>query len=337
MVTLLDAHDALLLDLDGTVYRGGTAIPGAPEAVAAAKQRGRALRYVTNNASRAPEAVAQHLRELGFPADVREVSTSSQAAAAVLADKLDPGAPVLVVGAEALRAEVRAVGLRVVESAADSPVAVVQGHSPETGWAQLAEACIAIRGGAYWLASNVDATLPTERGLLPGNGSMVAALRTATGLAPEVAGKPEPTQLVLAAESAGASAALVVGDRLDTDIAGASAAGLPALVVLTGVATPEQLLTAVAEQRCGYISEDLGGLVAPVAHVEVSVRPGWRVEVDGDRVTLAGADEGGEPLSALRSLCAVWWGAGGGVPGTVTPVGDEAAAALRKLGIAWSA
>ncbi|MGW0523458.1 HAD-IIA family hydrolase [Crossiella sp. NPDC003009] len=336
MMTLLDAYDALLLDLDGTVYRGGTAVPGAPEAVAEAKRRGRALRYVTNNASRAPEAVAQHLRELGFPADVREVSTSSQAAAAVLAAKLAAGAPVLVVGAEALRAEVRAVGLRVVESAADEPVAVVQGHSPETGWAQLAEACIAIRGGAYWLASNVDATLPTERGLLPGNGSMVAALRTATGQSPEVAGKPEPTQLVLAAESAEASSALVVGDRLDTDIAGANAAGLPALVVLTGVATPEGLLAAVPEQRCRFVAEDLGGLVAPVAHVEVGVRPGWLVEVDGDRVRLGGADESGEPLSALRSLCSVWWGAGGGVPSVVAD-GDAAAAALRKLGIAWSA
>ncbi|MCK2243865.1 MULTISPECIES: HAD-IIA family hydrolase [unclassified Crossiella] len=335
MTTLLDAHDALLLDLDGTVYRGGTAVPGAPEAIAEAKRRGRALRYVTNNASRAPEAVAQHLRELGFPADVREVSTSSQAAAAVLAAKLAAGSPVLVVGAEALRAEVRAVGLRVVEAAADEPVAVVQGHSPETGWAQLAEACIAIRGGAYWLASNVDATLPTERGLLPGNGSMVAALRTATGLAPEVAGKPEPTQLVLAAESAGASAALVVGDRLDTDIAGASAAELPALVVLTGVATPEGLLAAVPEQRCRYMSEDLGGLVAPVEHVEVGVRAGWRVEVVDGGLRLSGADESGEPLSALRSLCAVWWGAGGGAPSGVTPVGAEAEAALRKLGIAW--
>ncbi|MBP2477434.1 HAD superfamily hydrolase (TIGR01450 family) [Crossiella equi] len=334
MGTLLDAHDALLLDLDGTVYRGGTAVPGAPEAVAEALRRERAVRYVTNNASRSPAEVAQHLRDLGFPAGDEEVSTSSQAAAAVLGEKFPAGSPVLVVGAPALREEVRGVGLVPVSLAADEPVAVVQGHSPETGWERLAEACIALRGGAYWLATNIDATLPTERGLLPGNGSMVAALRHATGLVPEVAGKPERTQLVQAAASAGAETALVVGDRLDTDIQGAFAAELPALCVLTGVATPEQLLTAVPEQRCRYLSEDMSGLLLPVEQVEVAVREGWQVRVDGDVLVLAGQDTSGEPLSALRSLCAVWWADQGG-PVTVRPEGGEAEQALRKLGIAW--
>ena len=119
--------------------------------------------------------------------------TSAQSAARLLAAQLPSGSRVLVIGTDALAAEVNNVGLRPVRNWTDQPAAVVQGHSPETGWSDLAEAALAIRAGALWVAANVDRTLPSERGLLPGNGSMVAALRTATDREPQVAGKPRPT------------------------------------------------------------------------------------------------------------------------------------------------
>ena len=157
---------------------------------------------------------------------------------------MPPGAPVLIVGTESLAAEVRNVGLKPVRLWSDDPVAVVQGHSPQTGWPDLAEAALAIRGGALWVAANVDLTLPSERGLLPGNGSMVAALRAATDREPQVAGKPQPTLLTDALARGNFRTPLVVGDRLDTDIAGANAAGLPSLLVLSGVSTADDTVRA---------------------------------------------------------------------------------------------
>lgn len=181
MATLVDDFDCLLLDLDGTVFRGHEPTDGAVEALAATTAR---TLFVTNNASRSAEQVAGHLGELGFDAGADDVVTSAQSAAHLLARQISPGAAVLVVGTDALAAEIRAVGLTPVRQFADDPVAVVQGHSPDTGWAQLAEAALAVRAGALWVASNVDRTLPSERGLLPGNGSMVAALQAATDTTP---------------------------------------------------------------------------------------------------------------------------------------------------------
>lgn len=326
---LLATYDALLLDLDGTVYRGGEAVPGAAEAIKASRERGAGIRYVTNNASRKPASVAAHLNELGFQAADEEVSTSSQAGAAVLAEHLDPGALVLIIGTQALADEVIAVGLTTTRTFAPEVAAVVQGHSPETGWSDLAEAALAIRNGAFWVACNIDATLPTERGLLPGNGSMVAALRTATDVEPVVAGKPARPLMDQAIRSAGASKPLVVGDRLDTDIAGASAAELDALLVLTGVATPTQVLQAPAELRPRYVSADLSGLLLPLSEVEIGQQNGWDVKVGDGELTVTGS---GEVLALLRGLCAAWWPAGGG-PVTVRAGDDASMAALGALNI----
>lgn len=219
--TLLERHDVVLLDLDGTVYRGGELIDSAGASIRQVRRHSVALRYVTNNASSPAEAVAERLAGMGLPTEPFEVSTSAQAAAAVLAENVPAGSKVLVVGTEALASEVRARGLVPVSSRGEGPDAVVQGHSPETGWQRLAEACLAIRDGALWIACNGDVTLPSERGELPGNGAMVAALRAATGTEPRFAGKPRRPLLDRAVSSANGRAPLVVGDRLDTDIAGA--------------------------------------------------------------------------------------------------------------------
>ena len=143
MTVLRTQYDVLLLDLDGTLYAGAHAIPGTQAALGQGTQ---ALYYVTNNASRSPSAVSAHLTELGFDSEDDRVVTSSQTAVRLLAERLEPGAAVLVVGTDALADEVTRVGLLPVREFADSPVAVVQGHSTETNWSILAEACLAIRG-----------------------------------------------------------------------------------------------------------------------------------------------------------------------------------------------
>ncbi|CAJ1502645.1 HAD-IIA family hydrolase [[Mycobacterium] burgundiense] len=335
MSTLAQLHDCLLLDLDGTVFRGHAPTDGAVEALAAVTAR---QLFVTNNASRSAEDVAAHLRELGFAAVGADVVTSAQSAAGLLAEKLPGGAHVLVVGTEALADEVSAVGLVPVRMFADDPVAVVQGHSVDTGWAQLAEAALAVRAGALWVAANVDKTLPSERGLLPGNGSMVAALQTATDAVPLVAGKPAPTLMTDALSRGRFHAPLVVGDRLDTDIAGANAASLPSLMVLTGVSTAREAVHAVPEQRPTHIAATLTGLHAEAERLAVAAQPGWRVTHDGPvvRVEALGPDVDGDGLAVVRATAHAIW-ASGLEQVTIEAADDIAEAALRRWSLLDSA
>ena len=179
----------------------------------------------------------------------------------MLADRHPAGTKVLVVGAPWLAESVTQAGLVPVRLATDEPAAVVQGHSPDTGWRELAEACIALRAGADWVACNVDSTLPTDRGLLPGNGAMVAALVAATGLQPTGGREAGATAARRRVRLVDSQRPLVVGDRLDTDIACAVAAGSPSLLVFTGVSTAADLLAAVPAQRPTYLAFDLRGLV----------------------------------------------------------------------------
>lgn len=258
---LVDGYDLVIADLDGVVYLGDRPIPGAVEAVVELRRRGVPVVFATNNASRRAAEVARLLTGLGIPAQESDVLTSAHAAAQVVAARQPPGTPVLVIGADALREEVEAAGLRPVARADDAPPVVIQGYGPAVGWADLAEASVAIRNGATWVATNTDATLPSPRGPLPGNGSLVAALRTALDREPDlVIGKPQPELFHAAVRQAGARRPLVVGDRLDTDIAGAQRAGLDSLLVLTGVTDPELLRTAPPDRRPTYVATDLSGL-----------------------------------------------------------------------------
>jgi glycerol 3-phosphatase-2 len=239
---------------------------------------------------------------------------------------------VLVVGAEALRAEVRDAGLRPVGSAEDEPVAVVQGYGPEVGWKHLAEAALAVRAGAAWFATNTDRTLPSPRGPLPGNGSLVAVLRTALDRDPDVVvGKPQPALFTTAAALSHADRPLVVGDRLDTDIEGAVRAGMDSLLVLTGVSGPADLLSAPPERRPTFVATDLSGLFRPADDARLPApgdeAGGWRVTRDGERVVFDGS---GEPVDALRLLCGVTWS--GTSLAEVTAGSAEAGELLRS----WS-
>lgn len=258
--SLLADHDALLFDLDGTLLLGGVVIDDAPAALAAARAQGVRTLVVTNNASRTPEENAERLARLGMPFDIADVVTSPQVACGILAADLPPASPVLIVGAPALAEAVAAVGLRPVHRADDAPLAVVQGLGPTVGWPDLAEGCLAIRAGARWIATNEDATFPSERGELPGNGALVAALRVATGREPEVTGKPHRALLDAAAGRAGATRPLMIGDRLETDILAAVNAEMPSLMVLTGVSAADDVIATAADLRPTFVAADLRGL-----------------------------------------------------------------------------
>ncbi|MDT5349592.1 MAG: glycerol-phosphatase [Mycobacterium sp.] len=334
--TIAQEYDCLLIDLDGTVFRGHQPTDGAMQSLAEVDSR---KLFVTNNASRSAEDVAAHLRELGFTASGEDVVTSAQSAAHLLAGQLQPGSRVLIVGTDALANEITAVGLRPVRRFEDGPHAVVQGLSMTIGWPDLAEAALAIRAGAVWVAANVDPTLPTERGLLPGNGSLVAALRSATGAEPQVAGKPGPQLMTDAVGRGDFRAPLVIGDRLDTDIEGANAAGLPSLMVLTGVNTARDAVYAELVQRPTYIGHDLRCLHQEAKLLEVGPQQGWHVNVGEDAgdqaVTVsANGDQQGDDLSIVRAVASAVWGAGGpaGRPVRIEAGDDHARDALRR----WS-
>jgi HAD superfamily hydrolase (TIGR01450 family) len=334
-------YDVALLDLDGVVYVGPDAVPGVPQALATARGVGMRLAFVTNNAARPPEEVAAHLTELGVPASDGDVITSSQAAATVVAARLGPGAAVLPVGGPGVAAALTAAGLRVVRRAEDNPVAVVQGYGREVGWSELAEAVVAVRNGAQHVATNTDATIPSPRGPLPGNGAMVGVVSAVTGEVPLVTGKPDPAMHAECVRRTAARRPLVVGDRLDTDIEGARRAGAASLLVLTGVTDPAALLAAAPQHRPDLLSADVGGLLAahpPVTAVAAAWRCGsWtaRPAEAADTWLLAsggsGADPGGDPgdgLDGLRALCVAHWerNPAAGAPAR-TVAGDPLAAA----------
>ncbi|WP_026548660.1 HAD-IIA family hydrolase [Arthrobacter sp. Br18] len=307
---LIDGFDAVLADLDGVVYAGPHAIKGAVEALESLAAAGVALAYVTNNASRSAEVVAAHLRSLGAPAEARQVFGSALAGAELLAARVPAGAKVLVTGSSTLAESVLAQGLAVVHSAEDLPDAVIQGFSPDIGWKDLAEASYAIAAGAVWVATNTDLSIPQSRGIAPGNGTLVAAVAAATGKQPVVAGKPEAALFETAARHSGAGTALVVGDRLDTDILGGNRAGMKTALVLTGVDTLETALAAVSGERPDYLIRSLTALFEPYpsASAEDGVHYSGRssASVDGDVVLVEGS---ATDLDAWRAACSAWWAA----------------------------
>jgi glycerol 3-phosphatase-2 len=327
---LVERHDVGLFDLDGVVYVGAESVAGAPESLARARGLGMKVRFVTNNASRTPEVVTAHLRQVGVSATAADVVTSAQAAAHLVADRVPAGSRVLVVGGEGLSVALSERGLVPVFSAADSPMAVVQGFHPDVGWRQLAEGAYALAADLPWVASNVDRTLPTDNGLAPGNGALVEVLRIATGKSPVIAGKPAPPLFLEAVASSGAERPLVIGDRLDTDIEGAHAAGLPSLLVLTGVTSLVDLVTAPPSRRPTYLARDLAGMFT--AHRSPTVGPqsatcgGWRVEMtdESDGTIRPQVTGDGGPLDAARAVLAAAWA-------SVDPARVDATEVLERL------
>ncbi|MGA1784202.1 MAG: HAD-IIA family hydrolase [Pontimonas sp.] len=269
--SLVSGYDALFLDLDGVIYRGPHAVPHAVEALTQCDIR---LGYLTNNASRTPQAVAQQIATYGLPATADDVVTSPQAAVKMLRGMIPAGSLVLVVGGEGLTSEVEAAGFSITRSAEDKPAAVIQGFSPEVGWAELAEASFALQRdeSVVWVATNTDWTIPIERGVAPGNGALVSAVHLAVGRLATFAGKPEKALFDVAIERfSHAKRPLMIGDRLDTDIKGANRAGIDSAIVLTGIDQAKQILAAAEDEQPTYILEDLRDLHRPYPEVIRSV------------------------------------------------------------------
>ncbi len=301
-------YDLALLDLDGVVYIGPNAVPGAAERLEEAAAAGMRLAFVTNNASRPPSAVAKHLTALGIPAGDDDVVTSAQAAARLLAQRLDVGSRVFVIGGLGLLEALEEEGLRPVQSADDEPVAVVSGYNPDLPWRTLSEGAILVRQGLPWVASNTDLTVPTSRGMGPGNGVLVDLVARFAGREPEVAGKPLPPLFEETLRRVGGSRPLVVGDRLDTDIEGAHNCGLDSLLVLTGVTGLEELVEAKPEQRPSYISLGLEGLgrpqPAPLERSGAYELGGWRAIARRRRLEVEGE---GAAVDWWRAVAAAAW------------------------------
>ena len=257
---LVETADVLLIDLDGVCYAGTRDIPNAASGLAAAREAGIKFQFVTNNASRTPQQVAEKLKGHQIAAAAEEVMTAAMDAVEILTQKIEPASKVLVVGTQALRDTVAQAGFEVVSKASEQPAAVIQGYGAEVGWAELSEAAYAINAGALFMATNLDATLPTEKGFALGNGSLVAAVEHATGQKPFAGGKPFAGIYRKAAAHAGASKPLVVGDRLDTDIAGAVAADMLSFHVLTGVSDAKAVALAYPDRRPSYLGLDLTDL-----------------------------------------------------------------------------
>lgn len=310
---VIEAYDAALFDLDGVVYLGPVAVPGAAEGIAELRHRGARVGFVTNNANRPPNVVAEHLGELGIAAARSDVVTSAQAAAHLLSSRFGRGARVLAVGGAGVWDALEELGLIGVRSAEDRPVAVMQGWGADLTWEQLNEAAIAIHRGAHWVATNTDLTRPTDRGIVPGNGAAVAAVRMAVNSEPEVAGKPYRPLLDETVQRLGAAHPVFVGDRLDTDIAGAQAAGLDSMLVLTGAHSAADLLAADRSSRPTHLGYDLRALLDPARIVawaaddEVSCGP-QTVRVVSDQIVLTTdvADRDGA-LDAVWAAAHLGW------------------------------
>ena len=264
-------YDAIILDLDGVVYIGEHAVPHAIDSLQAVASHVK-VAAATNNASRNPSVVSEHLQALGLNISEEDVVTSAQAGASLMSQHVAPESRILAVGGSGVEEALLERGFHVLRATYDNEAnhiiaqeveGVVQGHGTSTSWWDLATASWAIARGVTWVATNRDLTVPTPFGLGPGNGSLVSAIESVVGVSPLVAGKPKPALFRETVDRLGCRNALVIGDRLDTDIDGAIAAGLDSLLVLTGVHGRNDVAKRTPDLRPTYVASDLRCLTAP--------------------------------------------------------------------------
>lgn len=254
---------AVISDMDGVLWRGETPLPGVTEFFAGLRRRGLPFVLATNNATATFTQISRRLSAMGVSVAPEEVLTSAKAAASFLRHQLPSAAPILAVGEAGLTTALTQAGFRLVDEAAQA-VAVVAGLDRKVTWDKLTEAALAIRAGAMFIATNMDPTFPSERGLAPGAGALIAVLETACGCHPIVIGKPEPHLFLEALEflRTPAEATLVLGDRIDTDIVGGQRAGMPTALVLTGVTTRQALESGAI--RPDWVFDDLRAASAAI-------------------------------------------------------------------------
>lgn len=343
--SLIKGYDGIVCDLDGVVYRGQDAVPHAVQSLLSALSGGVRVVYATNNASRAPDQVAAHLDALGLPGPGSRVVTSSQAGAHYVAERFPRGSRVLAVGGQGVSFALQEVGLVPVSaqagSADDPVVAVLQGYGEKVAWPDLAEAAYAVQAGALWVATNSDSTLPTERGMAPGNGALVGAVRQAVAVDPVVVGKPHTPlyDLSVSVLGTGTDRTLAIGDRLDTDIRGAVAAGIDSLFVFGGVNGWVDVAGADRAARPRYVATDLRSLHSAYAEPvqDLDDHSMWvcgearaRVSAQGELVLT----QSGELNERMRASLMALWGAGDAQSGPVDPARGDGAALSDELDLA---
>lgn len=275
--------DCVLFDLDGVVYHGPEAIPGAVDGINWLNDQSIPVNYVTNNATRTAATVASQITELGISTGPEEVTTSAEVIAERLAAKFGDGAVVYLVGVSGLADALTAAGLSVTDSLDDDPSAIAQGMDPRIDYQKIVSACEVIRSGAEWWATNPDYSLLTPTGKIPGNGAFIDMMSRLTDREPIIVGKPAPQMMEFAASRLGAQRPLMVGDRLDTDIEGGRAAGFETALVLTGIHDIHDALLAAPEARPNYVLPTLNSLEALIsggargecARIEAQLRATW--------------------------------------------------------------
>jgi HAD superfamily hydrolase (TIGR01457 family) len=259
MEQLADPYDAFLFDLDGVLYSDSEPTPHAAEAIARLRAMTKRVAFVTNNSARTPEAVAARLAMVGISAGVEEIETSSLATAELLAVRGVTEA--FVVGEEGILQALRAKGIAILDRHAKKAEVVVVGWDRHADYAKLRVASLLVQRGASLVATNEDASFPAPDGNWPGAGALLAAIETTTGVRAEVIGKPHPPVLRAALARAGGEKPLVIGDRLDTDIAGAQGLGWDSLLVLTGISKRDDIRSSSFTPT--FVAEDLSALFEP--------------------------------------------------------------------------
>jgi glycerol 3-phosphatase-2 len=257
---IADRYDAFLFDLDGVLYRGPEPVPGAADVLARLRELGKGIAFVTNNSSRPPQDVARHLTSVGIEAFDDEIETSALTTGLLLADRKLRTA--YVIGEEGLRSALAAHGIETVGGEPESVDVVVVGLDRRATYETLRIASVLVERGASLVASNPDGSFPAEDGLAwPGAGALLAVIETTAGVVAEVVGKPHAPIFRAALARAGGGRALVVGDRLDTDIAGAREVGWDSMLVLTGISTRDDVAGATVAPT--YVADDLTALIHP--------------------------------------------------------------------------
>lgn len=256
---IAEGYDAFLFDLDGVLYRGSDPVPHAAASVARLRELGKRVAFVTNNSARTPSKVTERLRSVGVEADELEVETSALATASVLANRGVRQA--FVIGGSGIIEGLGQAGIEVLAGEPAGADVVVVGWDRDADYTKLRVASVLVERGAALVATNADASFPAADGTKwPGAGALLAAIETTTGVRGEVIGKPYPPLLHTALERAGGGRPLLIGDRLDTDIAGAIGVGWDSMLVLTGISTAPEAHTSSTPPT--YIAADLRELFA---------------------------------------------------------------------------
>lgn len=303
---VVEDHDLVMFDLDGVVYVGGEAIDGVSERIERVRDLDVHVAFVTNNASRTPDDVAAKLKGLGVHAEPTDVVTSAQAAARLLAEQHGEGAKILALGGKGLLAALVEAGLVPVDEP-DGAAAVASGYGPDVRWRDIMRVATLVRDGLPYVASNTDMTIPTPYGLAPGHGVLVETISRFAGVTPVVAGKPEKPLMEETVRRVGGERPLMVGDRLDTDMEGAHAIGVPSLLVLTGVSWLEDLAGASPERRPTYIATTLEGLFEPQPVPSTTDGTtelgGWSATVDEGRLAVTGSGSDSDWWRVAATAC----------------------------------